>query len=338
MRLNRLLQICAACFGIALRATVTPCSLDAQVARAQSRTAVTEPHAPRLTVEPKRPTEGSLVRLTIDQLPLEGDSVISVEGELAGEPLHFLRAIDGRRLALGAIPVEASDSVVAQVLLARESGVIDTLHVALKYPHRPPSNSAAAIAKRKSGPRLRVDTRFTKRMDAKTEQRVEHENELARDVGRQSQETPRLWTLPFLRPRDSKVTSRFGTGRVFNGKLSSNHLGVDYRGSLGEPIFAANRGVVALVAEFFLAGNVVYLNHGDGLVTGYFHMSQPEVAVGDTVERGQEIGRVGATGRVTGPHLHWSARFGTLTVNPGDLLKLASPFVSADTLHRTARR
>ena len=133
-----------------------------------------------------------------------------------------------------------------------------------------------------------------------------------------------MWTSSFLRPRDTKVTSRFGSGRVFNGRVSSSHLGVDYRGSTGEPIFAANRGVVALVAEFFLAGNVVYVNHGDGLVTGYFHMSQPEVAVGDTVERGQEIGLVGSTGRVTGPHLHWSARFGALTIDPGDLLALGA--------------
>ncbi|MDB4876375.1 MAG: putative family peptidase [Gemmatimonadetes bacterium] len=125
------------------------------------------------------------------------------------------------------------------------------------------------------------------------------------------------------------MTSRFGSGRLFNGRVSSNHLGIDYRGAVGEPIYAANRGVVALVAEFFLAGNVVYIDHGDGLVTAYFHMSRPEVAVGDTVERGQEIGLVGSTGRVTGPHLHWSARFGALTIDPADLLALGSPFVTA---------
>jgi murein DD-endopeptidase MepM/ murein hydrolase activator NlpD len=164
-------------------------------------------------------------------------------------------------------------------------------------------------------------------MDSLTEARIEHENELARDVGHQAQETPQLWTLPFLRPRPSRVTSLFGSGRVFNGRVSSSHLGIDYRGSLGEPIYAANRGVVALVAEFFLAGNVVYIDHGNGLVTGYFHMSQPLVAAGDTVERGQQIGLVGSTGRVTGPHLHWSARFGALTINPANLLSLGPPFV-----------
>ena len=115
---------------------------------------------------------------------------------------------------------------------------------------------------------------------------------------------------------------------MFNGRVSSSHLGIDYRGSVGDPIYAANRGVVALVSEFYLAGNVVYIDHGNGLVTGYFHMSQPLVAAGDTVERGQQIGLVGSTGRVTGPHLHWSARFGALTIDPADLLSLGAPFVS----------
>ena len=109
---------------------------------------------------------------------------------------------------------------------------------------------------------------------------------------------------------------------MFNGRVTSRHLGVDFAGDVGEPIRAANRGVVALVGSFLLAGNMVYIDHGGGVVTGYFHMSKPLVAVGDTVARGQTIGLVGATGRVTGAHLHWSARYGVLAVNPFDLLKL----------------
>lgn len=109
---------------------------------------------------------------------------------------------------------------------------------------------------------------------------------------------------------------------MFNGTLTSRHLGVDFRGKTGDPIVAANRGVVALVANFFLAGNAVYIDHGNGVVTAYFHMSKPLVAAGDTVARGQTIGLIGSTGRVTGPHLHWSARYGALTVNPLDLVAL----------------
>ncbi len=157
-------------------------------------------------------------------------------------------------------------------------------------------------------------------MDAETQARVDRENAKAREIGRRAHSTPRMWTSPFLRPRQSIVTSRFGSGRMFNGTLSSRHLGVDFRGATGDPIYAANRGVVALVADFFLAGKVVYIDHGAGIVTAYFHISKPLVAAGDTVERGHKIGLVGATGRVTAPHLHWSARYGAQTVNPLDLV------------------
>ncbi len=284
---------------------------------------------PRLQIEPKQPATGALTRLTIDRLASHADSIVRVTGTMAGEPLHF-RPLDADRMqALGAIPIDASDSVVAAVVVARESGATDTLHLSLTYPHHAPAATGPTRGRTAGASRLRVDPKFTKRLDVATEDRIERENELARSVGRKAQDTPQLWVGPFERPRQSKVTSRFGTGRVFNGRVSSSHLGIDYRGAAGEPIYAANRGVVALVDSFFLAGNVVYIDHGDGLVTGYFHMSRQEVAVGDTVERGQEIGLVGATGRVTASHLHWSARFGALTIDPADLLSLKPPFVGS---------
>jgi murein DD-endopeptidase MepM/ murein hydrolase activator NlpD len=282
----------------------------------------------RLTVEPRQPAVGSLIRLTIDRLAGNGDSAVSFAGTMAGEPIHFREASNGRWQALAAIPIDASDSVIASVVITHASERVDTVHTTLKYPHHPPP-APQSRGRSPGASRLHVDPKFT-RIDAANDARVEHENELARDVGHRAQETPQLFTLPFLRPRPSRVTSQFGTGRVFNGKVSSSHLGVDYRGAVGDPILAANRGVVALVAEFFLAGNVVYIDHGNGIVTGYFHMSEPQVAIGDTVERGQQIGLVGATGRVTGPHLHWSARFGALTIDPADLLSLSAPFVSPD--------
>jgi murein DD-endopeptidase MepM/ murein hydrolase activator NlpD len=270
--------------------------------------------------------------VTIDLPAGNGDSVVATAGEMAGEPLRFVSAGAGRFQALGAIPIGASDSVVAHAFVTRASGAVDTLRFFQKYPHQPPPPPATSRARTRApgARRLRVDSRFTQRLDTAMEARVERENQLARDVGKRAQTTPPLWTFPFLRPREARVTSRFGTGRVFNGRVASNHLGVDYRGAVGEPVLAANRGVVALVAEFFLAGNVVYLDHGSGLVTGYFHMSETQVAQGDTVERGQQIGLVGSTGRVTGPHLHWSARFGALTVDPAGLLALRAPFTQAD--------
>ena len=306
-------------------------ALLANVAAIQTTNGQTAPpnQQPRLTVEPRQPPNGALVRLTIDRVVRHDDSIVTISGAMAGEPLHFRPASGGRLQALGAIPVDASDSVVAHVRVERKSGEVDTLRLSLPFPHQPPPLPAARG--RAGASKLKVDKVFTQKMDSATTARIEHENELARDVGRHAQDTPQLWQLAFLRPRPSRVTSQFGSGRVFNGRVSSSHLGTDYRGAVGEPIFAANRGVVALVASFFLAGNVVYIDHGNGLVTGYFHMSQPEVAIGDTVARGQEIGLVGATGRVTGPHLHWSARFGALTIDPADLFGLSAPFVGGQT-------
>ena len=135
---------------------------------------VIAPAGPRLLLEPKQPSGGELARLTVERLPA-GDSVVAVDGELAGEPVHFIAASTDRRQALGAIPVDASDSVVARVFVARASGAVDTLHMALRYPHRPPAQSTPAISRRAaaSGParRLRVDPRFTSRMDAETQAR-----------------------------------------------------------------------------------------------------------------------------------------------------------------------
>jgi murein DD-endopeptidase MepM/ murein hydrolase activator NlpD len=109
---------------------------------------------------------------------------------------------------------------------------------------------------------------------------------------------------------------------VFNGVLRSRHMGVDFAGRRGATVRAANRGVVALVADLYMSGTTILIDHGAGLVTGYLHLSRTLVAVGDTVARGQTIGEVGATGRVTGPHLHWLAGYGGITFDPLGLVGL----------------
>ena len=135
--------------------------------------------------------------------------------------------------------------------------------------------------------------------------------------------TPRLWTDPFIVPRESRITSGFGGGREFNGTITSRHMGTDFAGATGAPVRAVNRGVVRIVDAFFYGGNVVYVDHGAGISTAYLHLSQQLVASGDTVQRNQVIGRVGATGRVTGPHLHLIVRYGSVTVDPMSLFAVA---------------
>jgi murein DD-endopeptidase MepM/ murein hydrolase activator NlpD len=268
---------------------------------------------PRLTITPERPLPGALVTLTISDPGRLRDSIAGIRGTMAGEPLHFL-GCHGAYCAIGAVPVDSVRAVTARVIVARASGRADTVYASVTPPPLPPPTE-----------RLAVGERFGRPLDAATAARVARENARALAVGRQSHEAPPRWTAPFERPRDSDVSSGFGTGRTFNGQVTSRHLGVDFRGAIGAPVRAANRGVVALVDTFFLGGRVVYLDHGGGITTGYLHLSRVLVAPGDTVARGQTIGLVGATGRVTGPHLHWTARYGALTVNPLDLLGVYSP-------------
>ena len=264
----------------------------------------------RLTGAPVRPEPGAIVRLTLNAPVSLGDSVVSVSGRLAGEPLHFMHLTAGTWHSIGGIPVDSEGTLVAIAEIRRASGRTEIARVRFNLPKVPPPVAQP----------LAVDSSFTKPLDAATTARINRENERAREVGRDAHNHPPMWTASFLKPRSSVVTSEFGSGRLFNGALTTRHLGVDFRGAVGEPIRAANRGVVALVDNFFLAGNVVYIDHGGGVVTAYFHMSKTLVSAGDTVKRGQVIGLVGSTGRVTGPHLHWAARYGAITVNPLDLL------------------
>ena len=288
-------------------------------------------HAPlgaqgaRLTITPARPLPGTIVRLTVASTGDGRDSIVAIKGTMAGEPLHF--AFNGKRSAIGAVPVDSVNAVEATVVVTRASGKTESLHASVKPPPLPPPKE-----------KLQVGARFGRPLDSATEARVARENALAAAVGRKSHDSPPRWTSPFLRPRASEVSSGFGTGRMFNGQVASRHLGVDFRGATGAPIRAANRGVVVLVDTFFLAGRCVYIDHGGGLTTGYFHMSKQLVSVGDTVARGQTIGLVGSTGRVTGPHLHWAARYGALTVNPLGLLTLGETKAGAKPVDGMKRR
>ena len=274
----------------------------------------------RLTAEPVSPEPGAIVRLTLD-VPESPDSVVSVRGALAEEPLHFLRAANGTWRAIGGVPVNAEGNLGASAVVQLASGKTQIARVTFNLPRIPPPVAQP----------LAVDSTFTKPLSAATIARINRENARAREIGRDAHNSPAMWTESFVKPRTAVITSEFGSGRVFNGHLTSRHLGVDFRGAVGQPVLAANRGVVALVDRFFLAGNVIYIDHGAGVVTSYFHLSKALVKEGDTVERGQVIGHVGNTGRVTGPHLHWAARYGALTVNPLDLVALGSGWYSAST-------
>ncbi len=130
----------------------------------------------------------------------------------------------------------------------------------------------------------------------------------------------RLWTTPFVRPVAQEANSAFGTRSIFNGKPRNAHGGADFLSPAGTPIQAPNAGRIAVARDLYFSGNTVVIDHGLGLFSMLAHMSSIDVHEGDRVVAGQVVGLVGATGRVTGPHLHWAVRASGARVDPLSLL------------------
>ena len=132
----------------------------------------------------------------------------------------------------------------------------------------------------------------------------------------------RLWSTPFVRPVPQEANSAFGTRSIFNGKPRNAHGGADFLSPSGTPIHAPNAGRVAVARDLYFSGNTVIIDHGLGLFSMLAHMSAIDVHEGDRVTAGQILGRVGATGRVTGPHLHWAVRAAGARVDPLSVLSV----------------
>jgi murein DD-endopeptidase MepM/ murein hydrolase activator NlpD len=135
----------------------------------------------------------------------------------------------------------------------------------------------------------------------------------------------RLWHLPFIKPVDGPITGAFGQRRIINGQDRSPHNGVDIAAQLGAEVVACNSGMVVFAEELYLSGKTIIIDHGFGLYSMYFHLSEMRVKEGDAVAIGDCIGLVGATGRVTGPHLHWGIRLLKARVDPSALLRAVLP-------------
>ena len=135
----------------------------------------------------------------------------------------------------------------------------------------------------------------------------------------------REWKGKFVPPVSAPISDVFGTARVFNGETQSMHQGLDYAVPSGTPVDALNRGTVLLARPLYFEGNCVVLDHGQGLLSLYMHLSKLEVKEGDPIAKGQEIGLSGGTGRATGPHLHIAVRWQGIYVNPATLLSLKLP-------------
>jgi len=138
----------------------------------------------------------------------------------------------------------------------------------------------------------------------------------------------RYWEKPFLMPMNSKITSDYGNARVFNGLLRSFHSGTDFRAPTGTKIKAINDGVVVVASERYYSGNAVIIDHGEGVYSSYSHLSKITVKIGEQIKQGEKLGLSGATGRVTGPHLHFSIIIDSKKIDPLDFIeKINSLFI-----------
>lgn len=134
-----------------------------------------------------------------------------------------------------------------------------------------------------------------------------------------------LWTSSFVVPANGPHTSAWGRRRTVNGKPWGQHQGADIAVGTGTPVKATNTGKVVVAQKLWMRGNTVVINHGFGVFSMYNHLSRIDVKDGQAVQRGQQIGLVGATGFVTGPHLHWEMRVGPISVNPWPIVKYGLP-------------
>lgn len=170
---------------------------------------------------------------------------------------------------------------------------------------------------------LRVPSEFTA-PTAEIVKRIEEESAFKKKIF-ETISPARLWSGSFTAPVGTAISDRFGTQRKFNGVLKSVHQGLDFHAHTGTPVAAANSGKVVVARNLFGEGNCVMIDHGQGLLTIYMHLSEFKVHEGDTVTRGQIVGLSGGTGRATGPHLHMGVRWQGVYVDPAALFRLKLP-------------
>jgi len=268
--------------------------------------AVAAAHVLKVTWQPARPHVGDIGWVSVQGAPDDA----TLEGSVGGHPLRFF-------------PYAGGHAAVVGFDLETKPGS-HTWRLAVLRPGQEPQTAQGRIhvqrrdfpVQRLSVPRPMVD------LDPETERRAVTEAERLRTLYRMV--TPeRLWRGRFTRPvGGTEPGSGFGARRIINGQPRSPHAGIDFAAPRGTPVVATNDARVALVADYFFPGRLVVLDHGLGLYTLYFHLDDARVVEGERVSRGQPIGAVGATGRSTGPHLHFGAQVGAARIDPATLLEL----------------
>jgi len=261
---------------------------------------------PTVTWHPAKPHLGDVAWVHV-QGP---GNAAAIEGVLGSRTLTFF-------------PYAGGQAAVVGIDLETKPGV-EGWRLAILEPGREPRKLTGRVTiQRRDFPvqKLTLPTAMVD-LDPETERRAVSEGERLRTL--YGTITPeRLWRGHFVRPvAGHEPPNGFGARRIINGKPRAPHGGTDYAAERGTPVVATNSGRVALVADFFFPGRLVVVDHGLGLYTLYFHLDSVAVTDGEMVDRGQRLGTVGATGRATGPHLHFGAQVAGARIDPAALLSL----------------
>ena len=240
----------------------------------------------------------------------------AVDGEWLGQKLEFFRGNDGQAwYALAGVDVEsavgASSLQIKATLNGNSGGAPNQLDLtrSIEIHEAHYRTGALTVAPKFVAP------------GPKQLARIKAEIALKEKVFTASAPEP-LWSGDFRAPVQAPPTDSFGTRRTFNGQLASVHKGMDFRAASGTVVRAANSGVVVLARPLYYEGNCVVIDHGLSLYTISMHLSRIDVREGQHVSTGERIGLSGATGRVTGPHLHWAVRWQNAYLDPAKLLRL----------------
>jgi murein DD-endopeptidase MepM/ murein hydrolase activator NlpD len=286
---------------LALTLTFLACALGRTVA-GHDEGALTATSSSR-TLQP-----GGVVLISVKSA---GPAVTTLSGHVFGRPIRFWTGTPFEWHGLVAADLEAKPGVYhVEMIGATASGAAVTAKTTL-----------TVVRKQFETRRLRVGGEFVNPPVVEAERIASEAKRLAALF---SQTTPRLWRGSFQTPVPGTATSSFGRLTVLNGEPRGRHQGADFRAASGTPVVAPNAGRVVLAEDLYFSGNTIVIDHGLGMFSLLAHLSRIDVAVGDEVARGLALGASGATGRVTGPHLHWALRLSEFSVDPLSVVAVLS--------------
>ena len=245
----------------------------------------------------------------VAEINLSAPGVIAAEGRLGSEKIYFYPDDRGVLTALAGADLEAKPGA-AQILVngTTRSGAPWATQIPLKIKSKVFKSESFSVAQEFD------------QLSPEVLERVRREQEQFARVFAVSAPL-RLWARPFVGPLPKEITSPFGYRRVINGAPRAPHTGVDLKAAMETPVLAANHGRVVLLGDFFYSGKSLVLDHGGGLFTVYFHLSEFKADEAMEVKKGDVIALSGMTGRVTGPHLHWGARMNGARIDPFQLIE-----------------